>query len=138
MNLHVASQDSFEKLAQNMGEMIDNLFQKKYVGFRPSKAWEPHINIYEDAESLLVCVELAGMRREEIDVQIMPGRLTIRGARPDPKLPGHDGPFRVHLLEIHHGPFARAISLPSGVDLDAVSAQYRKGYLWIRLPKKND
>ncbi len=136
MHVRVASEDSFERLAQNMGEMVDSIFQGSYVGFRSTKAWEPSVNIYENPACLLVCVELAGMRRQDIDVQVMPGRLTIRGARPDPPLPDEEAPCRMHLLEIHNGPFARTINLPAGLDLDHTHAQYRHGYLWVRLPKQ--
>jgi HSP20 family protein len=137
MSLHAATKDSFEKLAQNMGEMIDSMFQSSYVGFRPSKTWEPAVNVYEDAGSLMVCVELAGMRREEIDVQVLPGTLTIRGTRADPDPPEEEGPCRLHLLEIHHGQFSRTISLPENLDVDGARAQYRNGYLWVRLPKQS-
>lgn len=137
MSLHVATEDSFERLAENMGEMIDGMYQANYVGFRHTKAWEPPINIYEGDECLMVCVELAGMRRDKIDVQIVPGQLTVRGARPDPEPPEEGRPSRLHLLEIHHGQFERVIRLSNDVDVDNARAQYRKGYLWIRLPKES-
>jgi HSP20 family protein len=135
MKVHTASKDSFEKLAQSMGEMVEGMFQKNYVGFRPSKAWEPAINIYEQDDRLIVCVELAGMRREEIDVQVTPGQLTVRGARRDPVPPHSEGAGRLGLLEIRHGEFARTIELPEGLDVDNACAQYRNGYLWVHLPK---
>lgn len=135
MSLHVGTKDSFEKLAQNMGEMIDHMFQSSYVGFRPSKAWEPAVNVYEDRASVTVCVELAGMRREEIDVQVLPGELTLRGTRPDPRPDDPEPPCRLHLFEIPHGRFLRTITLPEDLDIDNARAQYRNGYLWIRFPK---
>jgi HSP20 family protein len=136
MRLDLARRDTFEKLAESMGEMIDCMFQKSYVGFRPSKGWEPPVDIYEHASCFVVCVELAGMCREEIDVQIMPKRLLIRGTRPKAGIPEADGPHRVHLMEIRHGPFERIINLPGNLDLESVQAQYREGYLWIRLLKQ--
>jgi HSP20 family protein len=136
MALLMGTKDSFEQLAKSMGQMIDDIFRSNYVGFRSSKAWEPPVNIYEDAEALMVCVELAGMRREEIDVQVSPGRLTVRGSRPDPQLPDGSRPCRLHLLEIHHGPFARSVDLPGDLDVEGAHATYQNGYLWIRLPKK--
>ena len=44
-------------------------------------------------------------------------------------------PTRVHLMEIDHGRFRRAIELPGDVDVASIEASYRCGYLWIRLPK---
>ncbi len=138
MKIQLGTQDSFERLAKGMGQMIDDIFRASYVRFHPSKAWEPPINVYESSTALMVCVELAGMRREEIDVQVKAGRLTIRGARPDPDVPADQKPCRLHLLEIHHGPFERTIELPNGLDLDSAQAQYQNGYLWIRLPKQGE
>jgi HSP20 family protein len=118
-----------------MGEMVESIFKTSYVGFRPSKTWEPPVNVYERSDCFIVCVELAGMRRADIDVQVMPGQLIICGTRPDPQLQREQGPYRVHLLEIHHGEFSRAVELPSGLDIDKTQAKYLNGYLWIRLPK---
>lgn len=138
MNVQVATENSFEKLASNMGEMIETIHQASYVGFDPSKTWKPPVNIYEKPTCLIVCVELAGMRREEIDVQIAPGQLTIRGSRPYPEWAREKRPYRLHKLEIHHGRFGCTIALPDSIDLDNTEAQYRNGYLWVRLPKQPD
>jgi HSP20 family protein len=137
MKIHVGSQDFFDQLAKSMGQMIDEVFRSSYVGFRPSKTWEPSINIYEDPAGLVICVDLAGMSREEIDVQVTPGRLTVRGTRLDPQWSKEQNPCRVHLLEIHHGPFFRAVDLPADLDLDKTQALYRNGYLWVRLLKQS-
>ncbi len=135
MTVRLGTEDSFDRLAQHMGEMVDCLFQKSYVGFRPSKGWEPAINIYEDADHLIVCVELSGMCRNDIDVKVEPGRLIVKGMRPDPEAPDQERPLRVHHLEIRHGPFERTLNLPLSLDIDATRAQYRNGYLWVFLPK---
>ncbi len=136
MKVRLANQDSFERLAQSMGDMIDKLYHNSYVGFRSSKSWEPPVNVYEDAEQVLICAELSGMRRDDIDVQVTPERLTIRGSRSDPRLPDQPSPCRVHLLEIRHGPFSRTINLRPNLDIDNAQAQYCNGYLWVRLPKQ--
>jgi HSP20 family molecular chaperone IbpA len=43
--------------------------------------------------------------------------------------------YRVHLMEIDHGPFAREVELPLNVEKDQIKAQHRNGMLWIGLPK---
>ncbi len=136
MSLYVGVQDQFDQLAGSMGQMIDEIFRSNYVRFRSAKAWEPPVNIYEDDEGLMVCIELTGMSRDQIDVQVSPERLIVRGDRPDPKCPEDTRSRRIHLMEIHHGTFARAIDLPPGLDVDQTRACYRNGYLWIRLPRR--
>ena len=46
------------------------------------------------------------------------------------------GPVRAHHMEIDSGRFCREIDLPGNVDVEAIEATYRNGFLWIRLPKK--
>jgi HSP20 family protein len=122
--------------------------QKGYYNFYPSETWTPNVNLYETAIGYLVCVDLAGVDKEKIDVEVADGRLRLRGRREVPACadateggsePGRDGEqparVRVHLMEIDHGSFAREVELPQGVDRNRISAQYRNGMLWVEIPK---
>ena len=96
-------------------------------------AWVPAVNCYQSAAAIHVCVELAGIDRQAIDVVVEPGRLIIRGQRLVPE-PEDQPPERVLSMEIDHGGFERQITLPDDVDLQAVASTYRDGLLWIDLP----
>lgn len=97
--------------------------------------WQPAINAFRCGSSLRVCVDLAGVDREEIEVQVEPHRLWIRGVRsaPEPWC-GEDAARQVLALEIDSGPFSRELKLPVAVKVDEVTAQQRQGLLWIELP----
>lgn len=106
--------------------------------FSATEAWSPAVNVYQLPARLEVCVDLAGIERKRIDVRVEPGRLLIRGVRPAPDPPAHDGDdaLRIVTMEIDYGPFCRTLTIPEQVDLPKVSSAYREGMLWITLPLK--
>jgi len=101
------------------------------VRFSP-KAWEPEIDIYETADNVVVLVELAGLKQEEIEVIVHGSLLVVRGERRDIK----QGIRRSYYqMEILWGPFERSINLPVAVDANQTKAYYEGGFLEIVLPK---
>ena len=115
-------------------------YQKGYYGFYPSESWTPCVNLYETARSYLICVDLAGVEKEKIDVQVADQRLTLRGTRQVPSY-SSAGPVdphekvRIHLMEIDHGGFTRDVEIPTNANRQKITASYRNGMLWIEIPK---
>ncbi|MEX2543572.1 MAG: Hsp20/alpha crystallin family protein [Phycisphaeraceae bacterium] len=108
---------------------------------RPSsgQAWSPAVNVYQLPGRLEVCVELAGVSSEGIDVRVEPGLLRVRGVRraPDPRPEAAKaGPMRILDMEIDAGPFLREVRLPAEVDLERVESRYEQGMLRVVLPLK--
>lgn len=105
--------------------------------FRAAESWEPAINMYQVPNALIVCVDLAGVDHRQIDVEILPGRLKISGARlaPAPNIAAGKG-MRILSMEIDHGRFSRVIPIPDTVNLERSESEYRDGLLWIDLPLK--
>ncbi len=97
--------------------------------------WEPSINICESAQAYHVAVDLAGMRREDIDVQVQGGRLLVRGQRAIPHPDVESQQIRMHHMELQHGSFCREMDLPADVSAQQIAARYKDGILWIDLPK---
>jgi HSP20 family protein len=115
---------------QLMQQMVSGQFDRLHsVG-----GWCPSVNVYRLERRIEVCVDVAGMQRDTIEVRVEPGRLTIRGVRPAPEPPRTDEAMRIIAMEIDHGPFARVIPLPGEVDLSRVESRYENGMLWIRVP----
>jgi HSP20 family protein len=87
-------------------------------------------------------VDLSGVDKDKIDLEVSNGRLSLRGNRSVPSYDEPDaatpdkGKLRVHMMEIDHGAFFREVELPDQVAQQKISAQYRNGMLWIELPKK--
>ncbi len=131
----------FGNLARQMGKLVDQ-YQKGFYSFMPSESWTPNVNLYETELAYLVCVDLAGVDKEKIDLTVAEQRLKIKGARIVPTDPGsEEGDLqgrrvKVHLMEIDHGGFCREVELPNDVAHDKIIATYRNGLLWVELPKK--
>ena len=107
-----------------------------FSSFRiPTLAWHPAVNVYAYADRFEVCVDLAGVPKAEIDVQIEGRRLTVRGQRVSPE-PDCDTPpcGRVLILEISEGEFERELEFPVEVDSERVTARQDNGWLWVTVP----
>ncbi len=94
--------------------------------------WNPTVDIFEDQENVFVKAELPGMRKEEIEVSLHDGVLTLAGERKNEQKLAEAEAYRA---ERFVGKFQRAITLPSDVKADQVKAQYQDGILTITLPK---
>ncbi len=103
----------------------------QFEAFQPG-AWRPPIDIYEMQTSILVVVELPGLAKQEIDVQVEGKLLTISGSR-NKRIP--EGAQHVHQMEIPYGGFIRRIELPTDVEVDQIEARYEEGYLMIEIPR---
>ena len=137
MPLTLTSDPPFSHLSRRPSNRSPDLMQKGYFSFCPSETWTPSVNLYETDTAYLVCVDLAGVDKEKIDVEVADNQLTLRGTREVPATDAiTDGRPRVHLMEIDHGAFSREVELPHDVIKERITARYVDGLLWIELPKK--
>ena len=97
--------------------------------------WTPALDIHEDKDNFIVRAELPGMKREEIDVSLHDGALSISGER---KVEQKFEEAEVYRTERFFGKFQRTVSLPAAVAADKVKAQYKDGVLTITLPKTEE
>lgn len=133
--IQLANADEFAGLIRQMNQVVENALGRQFFGFSPTEAWRPSVNLYETQEAFLICVDLAGMDKNQIDVQVDKGTLTVRGRRQSPMPPEGARPVAVHLMEIDHGTFCRSVEVPANVHEDQISATYHQGMLWVTLPK---
>jgi len=122
-------------------KLLEQLQGKGYYSFFSSENWTPNVNLYETDLEYLVCVDLAGVDKEKIEIEVVNGALRLRGNRNVPMwTEGPETPnvrVRMHLMEIDHGSFAREVELPQDVHHEQINARYRDGMLWVVLPKKH-
>ena len=124
-----------ERLQGQLGNIAYEMTKLHFSDFRASEAWQPSINAYRCEHCLRVCVDLAGVDRNAIELVLVPGRLTISGRRALPEPSHKEGhAMQVLAMEIDHGPFERVIDLPRSVEPGRVTAEQRNGLLWITLP----
>ena len=125
-------EDSLSDQIKHMGEAMQRATHGRFFRFSPPDAWQPATNLYETKDRYVVCVDLAGVNREEIDVEVQQDVLVIQGQRESPRPQSRS---KVHLMEIDHGNFRRTITIPSSVQMANIKARYVDGYLWVELPK---
>jgi HSP20 family protein len=139
MSMTATSDPPFSHLGRRASKISEQMMQKGYFNFIPSESWSPNVNLYETDQAYVVCVDLAGVDKEKIDVEVHENQLTLKGAREVPMQCGPDENAarrpRVHLMEIDHGAFSRTVELPQDVVRDKITAQYLNGMLWIEIPK---
>ena len=124
-----------QRLQGQIGDVAYELTKVGLAGFQTVHRWKPPINAYRCDKCLRVCVDLAGVDRSEIELELQPDRLILRGNRtlPEPD-DAHNPAMQVLAMEIDHGEFEREIALPAGVDRRRIRAEQQNGMLWIYLP----
>jgi len=100
---------------------------------RTSRPWSPAVDIVETEDELIVKADLPDVRLEDIDVRVENGTLSLKGERKFEKELADQG---YHRIERSYGSFMRSFSVPSSVDTEKVSADYKNGVLTVTLPKK--
>lgn len=128
---------------RRMTEEMDQIFER-FVG-RPIAArfgqgqggmagkWMPQVEVIQQEEALLVCADLPGIKREDVNVEVLHDRLVIEGERHEETRGGspREGYRR---SERCYGRFYRMIPLPHGVDPDQAKARLQDGVLEVRIP----
>lgn len=121
---------------QNRLNSIFNDFARPDGGESESLAmgsFVPPVDIYEDQHSLVLKLEVPGIRQENLDVRLENQMLTVKGER---KFEKEEKEENFHRIERRYGNFTRSFTLPQIVDTGAVKANYENGVLTISLAKK--
>ena len=101
----------------------------------PRAHWVPNTDVYATDEGLVIKVELAGMRSENLQITVEEGnKLRIAGERPDGC---RAAKFNFLAMEIYYGPFENVLEVPPGYDLTQAKASYLNGFLRIDVPQQS-
>jgi len=123
----------------SLRDEIDRLFESPLAELARSSqllsGWTPALDIFEDKDNVIVKAELPGMKREEIQVSLHDGSLSISGER---KSESKHEDAEVYRAERFVGRLQRTVSLPTPVAADKVKAQYKDGILTVTLPKTEE
>ena len=95
----------------------------------------PAVDIHEDKDNFVVKAELPGMKKEDIDVSLHDGSLSISGER---KSEEKWEEAEVYRAERFFGRFQRTVALPAPVNASEIKAQYKDGILTVTLPKAEE
>ena len=127
--------DQFDRFGANIEKTINDIFRPRPVN--PMFAckdcnWIPQMDIYETQDEVFIWAELAGVEKDDLEVEINSKAVRIHGYRKEiPREP--QGTYR--LAEIRFGKFERVLYLPSPVDMEVVSSAFVNGLLSIRVAK---
>lgn len=123
---------------------VDRVFHEFNDFFAPSRLnWEqfdnlslaPSMDIIEDKDHFSVQLEMPGMDEKDIKVSIADNVLSITGEKSTSK---KNEDKKYVSREISYGKYERSITLPSTVDINKAKATFKKGMLWVDLPKKEE
>lgn len=124
-----------QSLERHYRELRDDLLRqgRNFGLLQQAPQWRPPMDIHETPDAILVKLEVAGVREDEIDVALYSNALVVTGRRDDDS--DHDEELCYHEAQVHYGPFRAEMLLPSPVHADDASATYANGFLRIHLPK---
>ncbi|WP_457607700.1 Hsp20/alpha crystallin family protein [Nitratifractor sp.] len=132
--MNVTRFDPFREF-QNMQktfEMMNRLMKKVEETEAPSVDFVPAVNTREADDAYYIEVDLPGVKKEDISIDVKDNVLTISGERKVEEERKNDEFYRV---ESFYGKFERSFSLPEDVDADKIEAEAKDGVLTVRIPK---
>jgi HSP20 family protein len=100
-----------------------------------SSTWLPAVDVWETEKELVLAFDLPGIPEDKVSVELDDNVLTVSGERE--RTHEHSGD-RFYRYERRFGTFARSVTLPQGVNEEAIQAAYRDGVLEIRVPKPEE
>ena len=121
------------RMISRAGDVAFELSKLHFSDFYPTAGWRPDVNAFRYDDRFEICVDLAGVEKEQIVVDVLADRVRISGDRTQPS-PDCEDCRQVLALEIESGHFAREIALPAEIDPESVKARQENGLLWIELP----
>ena len=108
--------------------------EKKQESTVPTRAFLPATDIFESADGLSIVMEMAGVHKKNLDVNVEDGILTVEGRLDFSKYEGMQPVY----TEYNIGHYRRSFSLSSKIDQDRISAQMQDGVLTLLLPKAEE
>jgi HSP20 family protein len=121
-------------MREQMNRLVNEFFGRGggEEGGWTAGAWAPPVEIYDTDDAVMVRVELPGVAKEDVHVEVHENTLSLRGERkPDPSIT--EGQY--YRQERTYGPFQRTFRLPIQVGTANIEATYKDGLLELKLPK---
>ena len=119
-------------LQTEMNRLFNAAFDTSPGGNGGNRRWAPAMDLLETDEHFVLRADLPGLTEADVSIELEDNVLTVAGERKAEHEEKREGFYRV---ERAFGSFSRSLTLPRGVDADAVSATFDKGVLEVRIPK---
>jgi HSP20 family protein len=121
-----------EPFSQEVNRLFNTLFDLQDSGVQ---RWVPAMDLMEADDHFVLRADLPGLADDDVSIEIQDNTLTISGERKSEHEERQRGWYR---LERSFGRFSRSLTLPEGVNADAVTAGFDKGVLEVRIPKPEE
>lgn len=120
---------------QGITDEMDQMFGQLAHQGRPgwSRAWRPNTDVFESGDEMIILVELAGVRKDEVQLTLKGNILRLVGER---ALFRDKVDMAYRNMEVNFGPFERHIYLHESVDPQSIQAYYKDGFLEIKIQKR--
>jgi HSP20 family protein len=119
-------------LQNEMNRLFNTVFDTPQPGGSTMRRWMPAMDLVETDDNFVLRADLPGLSEEDLKIEFEDGTLTVSGERKAEHESENEGYYRV---ERAFGSFSRSLTLPQGVDPEAVTARFDRGVLEIRIPK---
>ena len=121
-------------LQSDMNRFFDAMFQSPTGGGQAAqlRRWTPAMDLAETEDAFVLRADLPGVSQEDVNIELEDTVLTVSGERKSDHENKGEGFYRV---ERAFGAFSRSLTLPKGVDAEAIAAQFTDGVLEVRIPK---
>jgi HSP20 family protein len=124
-----------DSLQSEVNRVFDAFFGNGAANGTRSRRWVPAMDLVETDDHLVLRADLPGMSHDDVAIEIKDGVLTVSGERRAADEDKSKGYYRV---ERAFGRFSRSMTLPDGIDVDAVDAEFADGVLEVRIPKPEE
>lgn len=119
------------RLSRFFGDGFDLLPGGEAIG------WTPVVDVVENDKTITLTAELPGMTKDQVQVLVDNGVLSIRGEKRSERKDEDNG-HKYHMWERTYGSFERAFTVPTSVDTTKIQADFRDGVLTVELPKSSE
>ena len=128
--------DALFHLQDRMNRLFEDATQRRAAGSESSDDferpdWHPLADVFESETEYILALDLPGINRDVLEVDVDDNRLTVRGVRQVDNA-------KQHRAECPHGKFFRTFTVPKNIDQAKVTADYKDGVLRLRLPKRKE
>lgn len=136
--MFLAKYDPFREI-RSLQDEVNRLFTSSYPAAAGREdvlnAWNPRVDVFENADSLVLEAELPGMTKDDFELSFENNMLTLKGER---RFEKKDEGDNYHRIERGYGSFARSFTLPPTVTAEGAKAEFENGVLHVSLPKREE
>jgi len=127
----------FSTLQNEMNRLFNTVFDAPSQGNGGStlRRWMPPMDLVETEDHFVLRADLPGLAEDDVKIELEDGTLTVSGERNAEHESKNEGYYRV---ERAFGSFSRSLTLPQGIDHEAVTANFDRGVLEVRIPKPEE